>query len=390
VLRDAGGVELARHAFTPGEMTSGPPLDPNEPEIHLLVIAERVPWVEGTQRVDITGPTGTLATIAPGPATPVVEVTAPTGGETFDGDSITVTWNAADPDGDPLTFNIVYVGSAGSVLVAQGLRGTSIAIDTDNLVGGNGYFEVYASDGLNTSSATSGAFVIPDHLPNVEIISPLDDTIISNRQTLALEARFQDVESGSGDAALLMWESDLDGWLGSGPSLSVTGLRPGLHTITFTGYDSAGNIVTDSVRVTVIAGMADLPAPADTLDAEPAHIIFSTIGETIITEQMVTIVNRTSDRVILWEATTSAPWLRLGATSGATPGELTVSLDLTALPPDAREGTVTLTSPGLPEQRVEIQVEVRQAAQEQQLLYLPLILRDGATQVNAARPGASD
>jgi hypothetical protein len=81
VLRNIAGAELARYAFTP---TAGQDID-------VLYIRELVPFLVGTTRVDIEGPTGILHTVSAGASAPEVRLLTPNGGEVLDGDPITVT-----------------------------------------------------------------------------------------------------------------------------------------------------------------------------------------------------------------------------------------------------------------------------------------------------------
>jgi hypothetical protein len=62
---------------------------------------------------------------------PAVQVIAPNGGEVLSGAMIPVTWSAADADGDPLTFSVLYSADGGSTwtAAATGLGGTNFSVD---------------------------------------------------------------------------------------------------------------------------------------------------------------------------------------------------------------------------------------------------------------------
>jgi hypothetical protein len=86
------------------------------------------------------------------------------------GSQIGVSWTAADPDGDPLTFNVQYSPDSGATweMVAQNVTGNSVLLDAINIVAGNAgtsLFRVWASDGIHTAAALSGPFTVPNHAP---------------------------------------------------------------------------------------------------------------------------------------------------------------------------------------------------------------------------------
>lgn len=267
VLRSASGAELARYPFTPDEATLYPAMGPtahSQADDRVLLISELVPFVDGTTRVDLQGPGGgLLESVRAGASPPMVTVTAPNGGEFLDGDPIVVTWTASDPDGDPLTFNVQYSHDNGEnwQMVAQNVTNHSTQIAAINIPGGQqALFRVWASDGLHTSSDQSDApFTVPNHVPIVEIESPASGKTIVTDQTLNLQAYAYDMDTGSMDQEQLEWHSSIDGFLGNGTQLSITGLRVGNHSITLWADDGEGGTATDMVKVTVVRDISELP-----------------------------------------------------------------------------------------------------------------------------------
>jgi len=258
VLRGAGGAELARYPFTPKEVHGGPAPDQERNEDY-LAISELVPYVAGTTQVVIEGPGGAaLKTVSAGANPPSVTVVSPNGGETLAGPTITVSWTASDPDGDPLSFNVQYSPDNGATweTVAQNLTGNSVELDAGNIVSGaQGLFRVWVSDGIHTASDTSnGTFVVPNRTPTVEILQPAGPLSVPISTTVNLEASAYDVDTGALDGAQVTWTSNLDGALGTGAQLSVASLSVGVHTITVRADDGQGGVATDTVQVTVTAG----------------------------------------------------------------------------------------------------------------------------------------
>lgn len=257
VLRGAGGVELARYPFTPTEMHGSPPLQPsNDRDVDLLSISEFVPYLAGTNRVDIEGPGGLLKTVTAGAALPTVTLLSPNGGGTLTGDPVAVSWQASDPDGDPLNFSVQYTSDDGATwqIVSQDVTESSVLIPRTNLAAGSAArFRVWASDGIHTTGDASDAtFIVPNLPPSVAIWQPVDGAVYVAGQTIGLAADAYDVDEGNLDDVQVQWRSNLDGLLGSGAELPIAGLTIGVHTITLTATDTQGGVASAKITVTVL------------------------------------------------------------------------------------------------------------------------------------------
>jgi hypothetical protein len=77
--------------------------------------------------------------------------------------------------------------------------------------------------------------------PHVAVLAPAGFATASQSEPLTLRAQAIDLEDGD-DCCTLVWESDLDGSLGSGPSLelSFAGRPAGTRVVTVTATDSDG------------------------------------------------------------------------------------------------------------------------------------------------------
>lgn len=100
--------------------------------------------------------------------------------------------------------------------------------------------------------------------PSVSISQPAADTSIGQSYTSNFEGSATDPEDGDLSGGSLVWESDQDGQIGTGQSVSVSGLAIAQHTITLTATDSDGS----SSSATVGVGVLDV-ASADTLLTDP-------------------------------------------------------------------------------------------------------------------------
>ncbi len=347
VLRGAGQTELARYPFTPDPASGGAdPTGDDGPET--AGISELVPYVTGTVRVDIEGPGGSLlASVSAGPAAPTVTLLSPNGGETLVSDPITVSWSAADADGDPLTFNLFYSPDGGASWdpIALGITGTVTTVPNSSLLAsGSGLFRVDASDGIHTASDSSnGFFTVPNHPPAVMIFVPESDVTIAVSQTLALEAFAYDPDSGLVDEGLA-WSSSLDGPLGQGAQLSTAALSPGVHLITAQADDGQGGVAADSVTVTVVATPLDLPPIPDGLLVAPAQVLLYSTGRVVT--QSLGIDNQNPAADLLWTLSSDQPWLTASTAAGSTYAAVTLSADPAGLAPGIHTAAVTIARSG--------------------------------------------
>lgn len=350
ILRDASGAELARYPFTPEIAHEGPagPVDATPQRgIDVLFINELVPYVDGTTRVDIEGPRGLLHTVSAGATTPTVQITSPNGGEMLDTPTVTVAWTSNDPDGDLLSFSLQYSKDDGAnwEMVAQNIVGSSVELDAGNVARSTqGRFRVLVSDGIHSGSDDSDApFTVPNRIPSATITEPSGDLTIAVGQTLTLEGDAYDVDTGTMSDEQLQWISSVDGVLGTGASLPVARLSVGTHTMTFRADDGEGGVATDTVQVTVVRDLSELPPVPDALTVGPTLITFDPAASQ--TSATLSIDNENADSSIAWNAEVSQPWVELSATSGTTPAEITVRFKDTGLPAGRNTAAITFTSP---------------------------------------------
>ncbi len=105
-----------------------------------------------------------LASRSASAAAPSVEITSPSAGDTWDGATeATVTWTAADADGDPLLVTLLYSsdGAATWLPVAIDLEESSYTFSPALIEGGDMvWFRVVATDGFHSSEARVGPITL--------------------------------------------------------------------------------------------------------------------------------------------------------------------------------------------------------------------------------------
>ena len=87
------------------------------------------------------------------------------------------------------------------------------------------------------------------------VVAGIKEKILSGElapgSLVVLQGLGSDLEDGHLPDEALAWSSNRQGALGVGPSLALTTLQPGLHTITLTVMDAGGQTASTSVKLFV-------------------------------------------------------------------------------------------------------------------------------------------
>jgi hypothetical protein len=250
VLLNTGSEVLDQHCFEPNFMNG------DGESVALASFGFPLLWNPATARVELRNGATVLAARNVSPNAPVVHLTTPNGGQSFGANTnINITWTASDADQDALTYSVLYSpnGGAAWVPVADGLTTTSYSLPAAVVAGSpNAIIRVVASDGTNTGQDQSdAAFTVSKKPPQLYITNPVTGTSVLPGTAVPLEGLGIDLEDGNLADADLQWSSNKDGVLGSGSSLIVPSLSPGLHTLTLTGKDSDNNVVVARTQIFV-------------------------------------------------------------------------------------------------------------------------------------------
>jgi len=305
-LRDGSGNVLQDYAFTPNAETDSSLLSFGQVvtfaigtrDIRIVRLSDQ--QVLADKPISLNPPTvGTVHVISTSlPATGVV----------------TVTWSAADLDGDPLKFDVLYSrdnGTSFQPLILHTITPTA-PIDTATLGGGTGKFRIVASDGFNTGQTDSAAFTVANKPPVPIITLPTSDIHAHYGQVINFSGYAVDAQDGVVAAANLAWSSAA-GSLGAGPLLTQNLLPPGINVITLTATNSNGL----SASTHVIVNVDDNIQPdGPTLQVAPGSIVWS-IGNGVTTQQTQTLsVANFGTGSLTWQVSSDAAWLTVSKSSG--------------------------------------------------------------------------
>jgi hypothetical protein len=188
---------------------------------------------------------------------PQVTITAPSASGVYT-NSLTLTWEASDPDGDPLSYDIRYSPDGGAswqgVTAMLPSEAVTYTVNLRYLPGSeNAFFKVIASDGLNTGSGiTAAPVVVTRKAPKAVLTSLQGGEKFGFEDIIRLEGTLMDPETlPPYEDAAFVWTSNRDGVIGVGQNSTVYGLTPGRHTITLTVTDHDGMTGKASVKIQV-------------------------------------------------------------------------------------------------------------------------------------------
>lgn len=365
-LLDAGDNELAVYSFMPDELSNSEE-SPGTP----AVIAELVPWVAGTVKVEIRHGDTPVAEATASANAPVVTLTSPAEGANLDDGPFMVTWDSSDADGDPLSYSLLYSNDGGASweTLLTGLTDEQVELDTDQLPGGSAQLRVLVSDGLLSGQDTSGAFNVPLHAPTASIIQPAQDQVFFPTQPVSMQASAYDLEDGSLEDAAFSWASSLDGQLGTGALFNTSLLSTGAHVISLTVTDSDGQS-TVVERNIVVADEDYTEATNMELSDNNIYVTAPFAGPT---QPYTMTVRSSSGTEFSWTASEDIPWLSLAQSSGDTPADLDLTFDPSGLPVGVYSQVLTISSAEADNSPIEVLVTLEITGHA---LYLPAMNRE--------------
>ena len=244
-LQDGGGSSLQSHCF---DLT----FYNHESYQSLTVDSFQValPMDEAAAQVVLRQGTAVLGQVPVSAHEPTVMLLSPSGGEIV-GDTLSVTWQGGDADGDALAYNLYYSADDGLTWTpaAINLTGTGYELDVQQLPGSNtARLRIEVSDGFHTAvDQMDTPFTVGDRSPLVGIYAP--ETGATVTETVTLSGYGYDPENGELDGTALTWSSNQDGVLGTGRELRELLLSPGEHTLILAATGSQGQSSSESIVI---------------------------------------------------------------------------------------------------------------------------------------------
>ncbi|MGD8590574.1 MAG: tandem-95 repeat protein, partial [Chromatiales bacterium] len=257
-----------------GALGSGASVTTSGLSVGTHIITASVSDSDGLTASDTVSVTITAANTAP-----TVSIDSPANGANFEaGATVTFTGSATDTeDGDAaVTATISWSSSL------DGALGSGASVTTSGLSVGTHSITASVSDsgGLTASDTISVTITAANTAPTVSIDSPANGANFEAGATVTFTGSATDTEDG--DAAVtatISWSSSLDGALGSGASVTTSGLSVGTHSITASVIDSGGLTASDTISVTITAAntapTVTITAPTNTNFEEGTAVSFS-------------------------------------------------------------------------------------------------------------------
>jgi hypothetical protein len=186
-------------------------------------------------------------------AAPTIHITLPHNGDTVSYAGIFLHAEVSDPE-SPGAFHgtVEFLSSEDGPLCEATGGGDDFGCSVTLSTGTHGIV-ARATDPFGAFATTSIKLFVTNNIPAPFITDPADGASFFTSQTINFRGYGFDVEDEISTNGDMTWDSDLDGRLGTGPSI-FTQLSEGEHIVTLTAADSRGATGADSILVHVILG----------------------------------------------------------------------------------------------------------------------------------------
>ncbi|MGI0057090.1 MAG: hypothetical protein ACREAK_06915, partial [Nitrosarchaeum sp.] len=180
-------------------------------------------------------------------ASPTVSILMPLEGvNVIDGTSITFSGTAADVEDGDLTASLSWSSNL------DGLIGSGESFTISTLSLGTHTITASVTDSVSNIGSHSHTIMVNSlGSPSVSITNPIDGLISVDGSEIIFTGTATDIEDGILTSSII-WTSDLDGFLGSGDSLTTSSFSVGTHVITASVTDSTSK--TNSISITITIG----------------------------------------------------------------------------------------------------------------------------------------
>ncbi|MEW5766299.1 MAG: Ig-like domain-containing protein [bacterium] len=244
------------------------------------------------------------------PCTPVVAVTWPGQGQTVS-DTLTITWNASDTDGDALKITLEYSHDGGATwhtIAENELNDSAYDWDTTDLPDGEYLIRVTADDQdalSGTGSATSAAFNIDNPKPPViDITAPHPGDVWSGLRDITWTASDPDNDTLSitiefSPEGGLTWQTIAAGEVNDGTyNLNFSPFADGLNNLIRITATDGTYTVTKTLDGPFIIGHEVGPAGATLFEGSRVRAVFES-GD--VSDDLIILINDESEITKDWQ-----------------------------------------------------------------------------------------
>ncbi|MFO7864438.1 MAG: CpcT/CpeT family chromophore lyase [Salinivirgaceae bacterium] len=162
-------------------------------------------------------------------------------------DAITFTCEASDTEDIQIEADQITWRSN-----IDGEMASGVSITTNELSANTHtiYATVVDSHGANSTDSIQ-IIVSPNNAPEIQITSPENAAIFTENTPINFSCSVSDTEDQSIANEHVLWNSSIDGQMGSGQSFEYSSLTIGEHTIVVTATDTHGATTADSITITI-------------------------------------------------------------------------------------------------------------------------------------------
>jgi uncharacterized protein (TIGR03437 family) len=275
------------------------------------------------------------------------------------GQSVTFTAVVIAPVGIPVG-TVTFFDGAATLSTTSLVSGVASYTTSTLSVGGHSIRAAYSGNLTASASAvlTQTVGQAASTGPQLSVLPPVLTFVAVRNGANPAPATIAVANAGAGR---LQWTASVDSaspWLsiakvaGSTPAaVSVTVDATGLAAGTY-----AGTILVTSggqQRIVALALTVKPPAPAQ-LSAAPAAFVVNAMAPSSTPVARTIAVTNVGSGALAWTAATNAAWLTVSSASGPAPSTPTVQLNPAGLSAGQYLGTVTFSSPGVPDSNVAV------------------------------------
>ncbi len=270
---------------------------------------------------------------------------------------LTITSSAALPDaGSGLTYNTALTASGGTPPYVWSETSVGLGLTLSSSGNVNGTASTPAKVGF-TGQVTDSKGATASKAFSLSVVPKFGITTSSPVAAGIVGVPYFQLFGAIGGTQPYQWSigGALPAGLGFTPDGVISGVpsAAGSVTVNVTVRDSASNVATGSFVVSIQS-----PAPVD-LILSAGSLAFSAQTGGAPPPLQSFGVNATGSNSVQFSASTDATsWLRLGSSSGPTPGSISVFADQTGLVPGLYQATITVTAPNASSKSVPVSLTV--------------------------------